>query len=199
MTEPLKRDVDRLDDIDRALLRQIAEDRSTVAMQSLYDSYRSRLIPFLRRMTQDHTLIEETYNDVMLTLWNKSEQFKGNSKVSSWVFSIAYRVCLRLIKKQQFRQKVLDNFLFFKEEEEEQQQETGNDEEVDLLNQAIKSLPAKQRVVIELSYFQGYSTQEIGEIADCPTNTVKTRLHHARQKIRAFIDAAKLDEKYNEA
>jgi RNA polymerase sigma-70 factor (ECF subfamily) len=150
-------------------------------------------------MTQDHTLIEETYNDVMLTLWNKSEQFKGNSKVSSWVFSIAYRVCLRLIKKQQFRQKVLDNFLFFKEEEEEQQQETGNDEEVDLLNQAIKSLPAKQRVVIELSYFQGYSTQEIGEIADCPTNTVKTRLHHARQKIRAFIDAAKLDEKYNEA
>jgi RNA polymerase sigma-70 factor (ECF subfamily) len=199
MTQTLKRDADRLNDIDKALLRQITEDRSTVAMQSFYDSYRSRLVPFLRRMTQDHTLIEETYNDVMLTLWNKSDQFKGNSKVSSWVFSIAYRVCLRLIKKQQFRQKVLDNFLFFKEEENEEQQEAGNDEEVDLLNRAIKSLPAKQRIVIELSYFQGYSTQEIGEIADCPTNTVKTRLHHARQKIRAFMDTAKLDEKYNEA
>ena len=199
MAQPRKRDVDRLNDIDIALLRQITEDRSTVAMQSLYDSYRSRLVPFLRRMTQDHTLIEETYNDVMLTLWNKSDQFKGNSKVSSWIFSIAYRVCLRLIKKQQFRQKVLDSFLFSKEEEEEDQQETGNDEEVDLLNRAIKSLPAKQRIVIELSYFQGYSTQEIGEIADCPTNTVKTRLHHARQKIRAFMDTAKLDEKYNEA
>jgi RNA polymerase sigma-70 factor (ECF subfamily) len=200
MTQPLKRDVDRLDDIDKALLRQIADDRSTVAMQSLYDSYRSRLVPFLRRMTQDHTLIEETYNDVMLTLWNKSDQFKGNSKVSSWIFSIAYRICLRLIKKQQFRQKVLDSFLFSKEEEEgDDRQESGNDEEVDLLNRAIQSLPAKQRIVIELSYFQGYSTQEIGEIADCPTNTVKTRLHHARQKIRAFMDAAKLDEKYNEA
>ena len=199
MTQTLKRDADRLNDIDKALLRQITEDRSTVAMQSFYDSYRSRLVPFLRRMTQDHTLIEETYNDVMLTLWNKSDQFKGNSKVSSWVFSIAYRVCLRLIKKQQFRQKVLDNFLFFKEEENEEQQEAGNDEEGDLLNRAIKSLPAKQRIVIELSYFQGYSTQEIGEIADCPTNTVKTRLHHARQKIRAFMDTAKLDEKYNEA
>lgn len=199
MTQPLKRDVDRLDDIDKVLLRQITEDRSTVAMQSLYDSYRSRLVPFLRRMTQDHTLIEETYNDVMLTLWNKSNQFKGNSKVSSWIFSIAYRVCLRLIKKQQFRQKVLDSFLFAKEEEEESLEDTTNDDAVDLLNRAIKSLPAKQRMVIELSYFQGYSTQEIGEIADCPTNTVKTRLHHARQKIRAFMDAAKLDEKYNEA
>ncbi len=198
MTQPLKRDVDRLDDIDKALLRQITEDRSTVAMQTLYDSYRSRLVPFLRRMTQDQALIEEAYNDVMLTLWNKSNQFKGNSKVSSWIFSIAYRVCLRMIKRQQFRQKVLDSFLFFKEDEEDKQEESNENEDVDLLNRAIKALPAKQRVVIELSYYQGYSTQEIGEIADCPTNTVKTRLHHARQKIRAFMDADKLDEKYDE-
>jgi len=62
MVQTLKRDADRLDDIDKALLHQITEDRSTVAMQSLYNSYRSRLVPFLRRMTQDHTLIEETYN-----------------------------------------------------------------------------------------------------------------------------------------
>ncbi len=198
MVQPLKRDVDRLNDIDKALLRQISEDRNTVAMQNLYDSYRSRLVPFLGRMTKDHTLIEETYNDVMLILWNKSDQFKGDSKVSSWIFSIAYRICLKMIKKQQFKQKVLDSFLFSKEDESEIEQ--GNDEnsEVDLLNRAIKSLPAKQRIAIELSYFQGYSTQEIGEISDCPANTVKTRLHHARQKIKVFIDTAKLNENHNE-
>lgn len=197
MIQPLKRDVDRLNDIDKALLRQITEDRNTVAMQSLYDSYRSRLVPFLRRMTQDHTLIEEIYNDVMLILWNKSDQFKGNSKVSSWIFSIAYRICLKFIRKQQFRQKVLDNFLFSKESENEEP-ESQDDSEVEVLNRAIKSLPAKQRIAIELSYFQGYSTQEIGEIANCPANTVKTRLHHARQKIKIFIESATLDEKRNE-
>ncbi len=198
MVHPLKRDADRLDDIDKALLRQITEDRSTVAMQSLYNSYRSRLVPFLRRMTADHTLIEETYNDVMLTLWNKSDQFKGNSKVSSWIFSIAYRICLKLIKKQQFRQKVLDNFLFFKEEEDSVESINNESNEANLLKQAIHSLPAKQRIAVELSYFEGYSTQEIGDIANCPANTVKTRLHHARQKIKAYIDATKLDEKRNE-
>lgn len=200
MIQPPKRDSDRLDDIDKALLRQVTEDRSTVAMQTLYNSYRSRLTPFLRRMTKDHTLIEETYNDVMLTLWNKSDQFKGNSKVSSWIFSIAYRICLKLIKKQQFKEKVLDNFFFSKQEESESENEHINDEnkEVELLNKAIKLLPAKQRIAVELSYFEGYSTQEIGDIANCPANTVKTRLHHARQKIKAYIDATKLDEKRNE-
>ena len=148
-------------------------------------------------MTKDHALIEETYNDVMLILWNKSDQFKGNSKVSSWIFSIAYRTCLKLIRKQQFRQKVLDNFLFAKEEDNIEPVPSEN-KEADLLNKAIKSLPAKQRIAVGLSYFEGYSVQEIGEIANCPANTVKTRLHHARQKIKAYIEAANLNEKHNE-
>ena len=62
-------------------------------------------------------------------------------------------------------------------------------DKTDLLNKAIKHLPAKQQMVIELSYFQEYSIQEIALIANCPVNTVKTRLHHARQKIRAFMDS----------
>lgn len=197
MVEARKRDVDKQNAIDKALLRQISEDRNAVAMQTLYESYRSRLVPFLRRMTPDHTVIEETYNDVMLTLWNKSNQFKGDSKVSSWIFQIAYRDCLKILRKQKFRQQVLDKFLFHADEDKEHGdhvREQGDDVKTDLLNKAIQSLPSKQRIVIELSYFEAYSIQEISEIADCPVNTVKTRLHHARQKIRAFMDAANPDE-----
>ena len=193
MVQRPKGDVDRKDEIDKVLLRQISEDRSSVAMKTLYESYRSRLVPFLRRMTSDHSVIEETYNDVMLTLWNKSAQFKGDSKVSSWIFQIAYRDCLKLIRKQKFREQVVEKLLF-QTLEDDQEHEKSDDLQSELLRLAIKSLPTKQRIVIELSYFEGYSIQEISEIASCPSNTVKTRLHHARQKIRAYIDAAKLDE-----
>lgn len=200
MTQPPRRDIDTKDETDRILLRQISEDRSTVAMQSLYESYRSRLVPFLKRMTSDHSVIEETYNDVMLTLWNKSDQFKGESKVSSWIFRIAYRDCLKLIRKQKFRQQVLDKLLFqTQEDEQEQEHESDDGIQSEALNLAIQSLPSKQRMVIELSYFEGYSVQEISEIASCPSNTVKTRLHHARQKIRVFMDAAKLNENSDNA
>jgi RNA polymerase sigma-70 factor (ECF subfamily) len=187
MIIPTSRDFEKLNLQDQLLLKQIAIDRSTVAMETLYNEYRGRLVPFLKRMTQDHTLIEETYNDVMLTVWNKAGQFKGHSKVSSWIFSIAYRACLALIKKQKFQQTVLSNFLFFKTEEIHEPVEQGTNEKTDLLNQAIRHLPAKQQMVIELSYFQEHFIQEIALIANCPENTVKTRLHHARQKIRAFM------------
>jgi RNA polymerase sigma-70 factor (ECF subfamily) len=187
MTAPISRDFEKLNTKDKLLLKEIAIDRNIAAMETLYNEYRGRLVPFLKRMTQDHTLIEETYNDVMLTVWNKAGQFKGNSKVSSWIFSIAYRACLTLIKKQKIRQTVLNNFLFFKTEETCESIESNTNEKTDLLNKVIKYLPAKQQMVIELSYFQECSIQEIALIANCPENTVKTRLHHARQKIRAFM------------
>lgn len=189
MATPLTRDFEKLNTNDKLLLKQIAVDRNTTAMEILYNGYRGRLVPFLNRMTQDHALIEETYNDVMLTVWDKADQFKGNSRVSSWIFSIAYRACLALIKKQKFRQTMVNNFLFFKINEPIEPIEQVISDKTDLLNKAIKHLPAKQQMVIELSYFQEYSIQEIALIANCPVNTVKTRLHHARQKIRAFMDS----------
>ena len=191
------RDKSRMNAVDIALMRQINEDRNAIAMKTLYDTYRSRLVPFLLRMTKDQALIEEVYNDVMLTVWNKASQFKGDAKVSSWIFSIAYRSCLRVIQKQQFRQKVLDKLQFFTHQEEAQEdtQESG---EFDLLNKAIAKLPPKQKIVIELSYYEGYSVQEIADIAQCPANTVKTRLHHARVKIRESIQAAKQSGNYDE-
>lgn len=56
---------------------------------------------------------------------------------------------------------------------------------------AVRALSSKQRMVIELCYFEGYSLQEISEIVKCPVNTVKTRLHHARNRIRELIDEAR--------
>jgi RNA polymerase sigma-70 factor (ECF subfamily) len=193
MTTPLKRDLEKLNETDTLLLRQIATDRNTTAMESLYKGYRGRLVPFLTRMTRDQTIIEETYNDVMLTVWNKAEQFQGNSRVSSWIFSIAYRACLNLLNKQILRKKILNGVLFFQHEESTEANEPGTSAKTDLLNKAIKQLPAKQQMVIELSYFQECSIQEIAAIANCPQNTVKTRLHHARQKIRAFMETQQIE------
>lgn len=179
------REEDPINNRDIIWLRQIAEDQNRVAMQSLYESYRSRLVPFLRRMTPDTGVIEEVYNDVMLTVWNKAAQFKGDSKVSSWIFSIAYRACLKLIKRQQLRSKILETLRL--ETPEAAAVEDNNDTDYRQLQQALKALPAKQRLVVELSYYQGYSVEDIAQIADCPANTVKTRLHHARNKMRQYL------------
>ena len=61
-----------------------------------------------------------------------------------------------------------------------------NLENIDWLNSALASLQPDHRAVIELTLYQGLAYQEIAIILDCPENTVKTRMFHARKKIAAF-------------
>jgi RNA polymerase sigma-70 factor (ECF subfamily) len=52
---------------------------------------------------------------------------------------------------------------------------------------AIQRQPPKQRAVVELTYYFGYSCAEIAEIVECPTNTVKTRMFHARARLKQLL------------
>ncbi|MEM6302099.1 MAG: RNA polymerase sigma factor [Pseudomonadota bacterium] len=181
---------DASDVLDRSLLSRVAVNRDVNAMKSLYERFDPRLRRFMRRLTADSDLIDEAYNDVMVVVWNKAGQFSGNAKVSSWIYTIAYRSCLKLVKSSKRRNTMI---------------ELVDDDALDVVNPdttpsldgsaelaaAVRALSSKQRIVIELCYFEGYSLQEISEIVNCPVNTVKTRLHHARKRIRELIDEAR--------
>ena len=76
------------------LIGQIAGgDR--LAFTQLYRAYFPRLTRFLDRMTRKPTLIEEIINDTLLVVWQKAASFNHTSKVSTWVFAIAYRKALK--------------------------------------------------------------------------------------------------------
>ena len=97
---PVSSPVDERDTADRDLLQRVSEHRDIAAMEELYVRFKPRLMSFLRRLSRDEGLIEEACNDVMVKVWEKAHQYQARSKVSSWVFSIAYRTCLRMVKKQ---------------------------------------------------------------------------------------------------
>lgn len=175
-------DVDQRDDrVDRRLLEDIARHRDKQAMEAFYLRYQDRLVPFLMRFTRDQALLQETYNDVMHKVWRKAHQYKGQSKVSSWVFSIGYRSCLRAIKGADRYPSVEDMVL-------EQAAEDPNLEMQDAIQKALQVLSPNHRLVIELTYFQGMATKEIAEVINRPANTVKTRLHHARNQLRQHLE-----------
>lgn len=179
---------DERDAVDRALMARISDDRDMAAMESLYVRFKPRLSSFLRRLTTDESLLEEAYNDVMVTVWNKSHQYEARSKVSSWIFSIAYRACLRMVKKQSKRDATVELV------GDEYPELAAPDTQAELdasaeLMAAVRNLSPKHRLVVELCYFEGHSLAEIGEIVRAPANTVKTRLHHARKQLRAMLES----------
>src|SRR3954470_2716686 len=70
------------------------------AFESLYRNYHPRLDRFLSLMTPRRTIVEEALNDTMLVVWERARTFNATSKVSTWIFAIAYRVALKALRTQ---------------------------------------------------------------------------------------------------
>lgn len=174
---------------DNELLALIGTNRDRDALTELYNRYRLPLGHFIQREMSGTKLVEEVYNDVMLVVWNKASGFRGESKVSTWIFGIAYRTRLTHSRKESRHDhcgtgEFMDNVQI--EDESDLETRTSVSE---ALHAAMIELSKDHRAVIELAYFHGYSTAEIADIVGCPKNTVKTRLFHARNKLKAMLEA----------
>ena len=163
-----------------ALLGRIARgDRR--AFSELYRQYHPRLYGYLRRLLPDPGIVEEVLDDVMLVVWKDARKFRGGAAVSSWIFGIAYRKALTAMRSERRYQAPLDRSA---DADAVARVSSRHDE---WIRAALMQLSADHRQVVELTYFSGFSYQEIAEIAGCPVNTVKTRMFHARRRLRVLL------------
>ena len=169
---------------ERELLERIVE-RDREAMRELYLLYYSRLARFLRRMTRRHDLVDEIVNDTLFIVWDKAGDFRGASRVSTWIMGIAYRRGMSLLRTQCRADRHL--VLATTEDQHPRNPVAEQSDVAELLERALESLSPVHRAVLELTYYLGHSCGEIAAIMDCPINTVKTRMFHARNKLRALV------------
>jgi RNA polymerase sigma-70 factor (ECF subfamily) len=169
--------------LELALLARIAA-RDSQAMHELYHLYHRRLARFLMRLTSRYDLAEEVINDTFWVIWQHAADFRGASQLSTWIFGIAYRRALKTLKRVRPEQ------LAQGDESPEQFEEPWQDAELrEWLDVGLAKLPHEQRMVLELAYHVGHSCEEIAEIMQCPVNTVKTRMFHARRKLKGLLTA----------
>lgn len=176
------------DEADRALLRRIGHgDR--LALRTLYASYHQPLLRFIFRITHRLDLAEEGVNDVMLVVWRNSDSFAHRSNVSTWIMGIGYRKALKLLasSRRWHERFAAVDFTEWIERSEPTGEPSDDGDLRNLLDEALRHLSIEHRAVVELTYFYGCSYDEIAEIVDCPVNTVKTRMFHARAKLKALM------------
>jgi RNA polymerase sigma factor (sigma-70 family) len=167
-----------------ALLRRVANgDR--VAFETLYRGYYPRLTRFLERVIRRPHTVEEVLNDAMLVVWRKADSFNGQSKVSTWIFSIAYRKALKAVKR--FDEPVESDDQGVESTQPGPESLLMHRQRCALVLGQIGRMSAEHRAVIELTYYHGYAYKEIAQIMDCPVDTVKTRMFHARRRLRQFM------------
>jgi RNA polymerase sigma factor (sigma-70 family) len=167
------------------LLRRIAlQDRH--AFEALYRTYYRRLTRFLDRLTRRPQMIDEILDDTMLVVWRKAATFNGDSQVSTWIFAIAYRKAMKALKREGNRTQILfdhDEPLYAPSPET-----TFIDgQSRSAIRRLVAGLSAEQRAVVELTYYHGCAYKEIADIVGCPVDTVKTRMFHARRKLRSAL------------
>ena len=175
------------DEEEVALLREVST-RSRQAFDQLYRAYYPRLSRFVERMVRRPHLVEEILNDTMLVVWRRAETFNHTSRVSTWIFAIAYKTALKALKRVgRAEQGGLGERLAVTEETPERYcigQERGVAIQV-----ALAALSPEQRAVVELTFYHGYAYPEIAQILGCPVDTVKTRMFHARRKLKPLLAA----------
>jgi RNA polymerase sigma-70 factor (ECF subfamily) len=170
------------------LRRVVARDRA--AFRSLYHALRPALIRHLYRLLRRADKVDEVLNDVMWVVWQNAGAFRGDARVTTWVLGIA------TLKSRRVRAHLQ------RELERSQSPAVDGDEigapsgefggpSIDLdrdLADGLARLSTEHRHAIELTYYFGYSCAEVAQLLDCPVGTVKTRLFHARRRLKHYLE-----------
>ena len=181
--QPRNQSSDR-DAADRVLLDRVAA-RDAEAFRELYILYHRRLARFLLRLTHRYEVAEEVINDTLWVVWNKAADFRGDSRISTWIMGIAYRRALKALRGPANRN--LADTVPLEHETLAAPDNMASAELSEWILLAMEQLPTEQRLTLEFAYGYGHSCEEIALIMDCPTNTVKTRMFHAREKLRRIL------------
>ncbi len=166
--------------------RIAAGDRD--AFEKLYTAYQTRLFRYLLRMLGDTGTAEELTNDTMVSAWKAAGNIKGQSKPSTWLFAIARNKALNTMRGQRPVMVDVETAVVIAASSDSPEKTVSRGSLQAAIKQALNELSADHREVLELTFYQDLSYQEIAEIVQCPINTVKTRMFYAKKKLQEVLE-----------
>lgn len=170
------------------ILRLQEPDQQREAFEWIVNTYKEQLYYQIRRMVLSHEDADDLLQNTFIKAWNNLEYFRGEAKLSTWLYRIALNECLNFLNKQRAQK-----HLSIEESEANLLNQLESDPYFDgdqtqlLFEKAIQTLPEKQRIIFHLKYFQDMKYNEISEIMGTSIGALKASYHHAVKKIEEFF------------
>lgn len=172
-----------------ALISQLQHpDTCRQAFEQLVHHYSQPLYWQIRRMVLNHDDTDDLLQNTFIKAWTGLQQFRGESSLSTWLYRIAMNECLNFLTR---RREMLSM------DDEEVQRVVMNQLDEDpwfdgdqaerALQQAILTLPEKQRMVFNLRYFDEMGYEEMSRVLDTSVGALKASYHHAVKKIEHYV------------
>ena len=159
------------------------------AFEKVVQTYSEPLYRQIRRMVLNHDDANDVLQNTFLKAWTNIEYFRGDAKLSTWLYRIAINESLTFLSRQQAQQS-----LTIDELNEARIEELSGDPFFDgdaaqiALQKAIHTLPEKQRVVFQMKYFEEMKYEDISDIVGTSVGALKASYHHAVKKIEDFFN-----------
>ena len=158
------------------------------AFNLLVEKYKERLYWLIRKIVIAHDDTDDVLQNTFIKVWNGLNNFRGESKLYTWLYRIATNESLAFLKKKRTRFFLpivdVEGKLF--ESLECDSYFSGNDAQLQL-QKALLKLPEKQRIVFNLRYFEEMKYEDMSEVLNTSVGALKASYHHAVKKIEKYL------------
>lgn len=169
-----------------AQLRNPEQQRK--AFTSVVDVYGERLYWQIRKMVLNHDDANDLLQNTFLKAWTNIDYFRGEAKLSTWLYKIAINECLTFLNRQRNINNVsIDDTDVFLLERLKGDEYFDGDNAQKQLQEAILTLPEKQRIVFNMKYFEEMKYDDMSEILGTSVGALKASYHHAVKKVEDFL------------
>lgn len=175
---------------EKKLIEQLQNPKTaSSAFDALMRAYGEPVYWQIRKLVVRHEDADDILQNVFLKAWNNLQNFRGDAKLSTWLFKIAINESINFLNKERTRNQLNvkdgdDSYLLNNIEADEYFD--GDELQAELLK-AVATLPEKQRLVFNMRYFDEMKYEEISEILGTSVGALKASYHHAVKKIEEIF------------
>ena len=171
------------------------------AYERLYDEYAPR-IGGIAKSYLGYDDVDDIVQEVMMRIFKGIKNFRGDSKLSTWIHRIAVNACKDALNKKKKKKEIFTNFIEDSDEEgfsymafEDSNlvEEALEEMNYNSIMEALEKLSPENRLLIKLRDIDGMSYEDIAKILGKPVGTVKSRLHYARKKLKELVEGGGKD------
>lgn len=169
-------------------LTALLKNKDQQAFAHLYDSYSGAIYSIIQQIVSDEELASDIMQEVFVNIWRKIEMYDAEKgRLFTWMLNIARNASIDMLRSRGYRNSRKNQSI----QENVDITGPGATEQISVdsigLKKVLEKLKPEQRVLIDLSYFKGYTHEEIAEQEKIPLGTVKTRIRNALIQLREIL------------
>ncbi|WP_286778241.1 MULTISPECIES: RNA polymerase sigma factor [Sphingobacterium] len=176
---------------DALIIAKFAEESTREeAFRLLLKKYQQKIYWHVRRMVIDHDDADDVVQDIFVKVWKNLGNFREDSQLYTWLYRIATNECITFLNKKKQKQNVSlddDTTAYLAETLADGNYFNGDKAQMKL-QQALLTLPEKQKLVFNMKYFEDMKYEEISELLGTSVGALKASYHLAVKKIEAFFN-----------